>query len=80
MRKTVLPLLLLPPLTACGLFGSEPRVVNPAPPGVSYRVMNGNVAATDQRAQDYCGRYGKQAKHAKASNASDSEIVEYSCS
>ena len=80
MRVPTLPLILLPLAACSGLFGGEPQVANPAPPGVSYRVINEDVAAADRRAQDYCGRYGKAAKAQKTNEASDSKIVEYSCS
>lgn len=80
MRVPALPLILLPLAGCTGLFGGEPEVANPAPPGVSYRVLNEDVAATDRRAQDYCGRYGKTAKAQKTNAASDGKIVEYSCS
>jgi|SwirhisoilCB3_FD_contig_61_2623507_length_571_multi_3_in_0_out_0_1 hypothetical protein len=80
MRMPALPLILLPLAACSSLFGGEPQVVNPAPPGVSYRVINQDAAAADRRAQDYCGRYGKTAKTQKTDAASDGTIVEYSCS
>ena len=80
-RKTVACLLLMSPwLAGCGLFQQEPQVSNPAPPGVSFRAENGDVAATAKKAQEYCGRYGKKAKQENVSKASDSTIVQYSCS
>jgi hypothetical protein len=79
MRMPALPLILLPLAACTGPVGNEKQVARPAPPGVSYRVLNEDVAA-DRRARDYCGRYGKSAKAEKTDEASDSTIVEYSCS
>ena len=84
MRKTmqmIVPLLLPLTLAACSsLFGKDVPVENPPPPGVSYRVEDGNVAGTAAKAQEYCRRYGKKAKQQGTSKASDSTIVQYSCS
>jgi hypothetical protein len=83
MPSLVRPVAVLLLLTGCsGLFaGGDTQVVNPPPPGVSYRLGPGeDAASTDRKAQDYCARYGKTAKREKSSRATDSTIVQYSCS
>jgi hypothetical protein len=62
------------PLPA-GAAGGQPAAL-----GVSYRVVNEDVAATDQKAQDYCGRYGKTAPRKRINEAAGSKIAEYTCS
>ena len=81
MRKTIALGLLLS-LAACSSLipGKGPAEVSPPPPGVSYRVENNDIAATEKKAQDYCGRYGKKAKRQDTNTAGDSTIVQYSCS
>ena len=82
MRTSLACALLMPwLLAACsGLFaGRNADLTNPAPPGISFRALNGDVAATAARAQDYCGRYGKTAKQQGTSPAGDSVIVSYDC-
>ena len=54
-------------LAAAGLAACEPsiREVNPAPPGISYRLVGGETM--DQlkgRAEQYCAQYGKHASPA----------------
>jgi hypothetical protein len=80
LARSVAVLLLL-----CGcsnLFAGGPtKLTNPPPPGISYRLDPGEDASSaDRKAHDYCARYGKTAKREKTSQASDSTIVQYSCS
>ena len=71
--------LLLLSLTACSGLFSEEKVTTPSPPGVSYRADSSDPAATDAKAQDYCGRYGKKAKRESSSKSGNDTIVAYSC-
>jgi hypothetical protein len=76
----VLSLLLLAGCSS--LFaGGRTKLLNPPPPGISYRLDPGEEASsTDRKAHEYCARYGKTAKRGGTSQAGDSTIVQYSCS
>jgi hypothetical protein len=82
MPRLLPPLALMLLLSACSsLFaGGGQKLINPPPPGISYRVENNDLAATDRKAQDYCARYGKTAKRGEASKVADGTVVQYSCS
>ena len=64
-------------LSACSM-GQE-RPVSQAPPGISYRVQDGDLAQTNLRADQYCEQYGKRARlQGVKGNAPDS-IANYEC-
>jgi len=80
LARSIAVLLLL---SGCSsLFaGGGTKLINPPPPGVSYRLDPGeDASSTDRKAQDYCARYGETAKRGESSPAADSTIVQYSCS
>jgi len=58
---------------------NEPRIVNPAPPGVSYRVDGNDIADPNQRAAQYCGQYGKRAELKNIDHSSGDAIAVYDC-
>jgi hypothetical protein len=63
-------------LAACG---HNPSVVNPAPPGISYRFQGDDVAAANQRADQYCQQYGKQARLQTVNHSGSDNIAVYEC-
>lgn len=73
--------LLLTVLGAMMLVGcaSEPRVVDSAPPGVSYRFSGDNVAEANRRADRYCAQYGKRAQLQSVTRGAAENIAVYEC-
>lgn len=63
-------------LAACS---HDPSVVNPAPPGISYRFQGDDVASANQRADQYCQQYGKQAKLQTVNHSGSDNIAVYEC-
>ncbi len=63
-------------LAACS---HDPSVVNPAPPGISYRFQGGDVAGANRRADQYCQQYGKQAWLQTVSHSGSDNIAVYEC-
>ena len=63
-------------LAACS---HDPSVVNPAPPGISYRFQGDDVASANQRADQYCQQYGKQAKLQTVNRSGSDNIAVYEC-
>ncbi len=56
----------------------EPHIVNPPPPGISYRFKD-DIADARERAEQYCQQYGKRA-HLQSINQSGSDhIAVYDC-
>ena len=56
----------------------EPKIVNPPPPGISYRFKD-DIADARERAEQYCQQYGKRA-HLQSINQSGSDhIAVYDC-
>jgi hypothetical protein len=60
--------------------GPEAEVVNPAPPGISYRVDGPDIADVNERAARYCGQYGKRAQLKNIDHSSGAAIAVYDCS
>jgi hypothetical protein len=74
-------LVILPILVAAlALGGCAPSVsaVNPAPPGISYRLDGDSMDRLKQRARDYCGQWGKQASLDGVSGDGD-KIAKFDC-
>jgi hypothetical protein len=72
----VLLLLLAAIVAACS---QSPHVINPAPPGISYRFQGDDVANADQRAEQYCQQYGKQARRQAVKPSGSDRIAVYDC-
>lgn len=53
-------------------------MVNPAPPGISYRLDGDSMDRLNQRAQDYCGQWGKRASLEGVSGDAD-KIAKFDC-
>jgi hypothetical protein len=64
-------------LVACS---STPRVVDSAPPGISYRFDGDNIADANQRADSYCQQYGKRARLQTVNHSGSDKIAVYDCS
>ncbi len=62
-------------LAAC----SAPRVVDTAPPGISYRFDGDNIANANERADSYCQQYGKRARLQGINKAGTDNIAVYDC-
>ena len=65
-------------LLALGGCTPSIRVVNPAPPGISYRLDDESIDQLKQRAQHYCGQWGKQASLGGVSGDPD-KIANFAC-
>ena len=65
---------------AAALVGCErePHIVNPPPPGISYRFKD-NVADAQQRAEQYCLQYGKHAQLQNINQSGSDQIAVYDC-
>lgn len=74
------PWWLLPLSIAAALAGCErePRIVNPPPPGVSYRFKD-DIADARQRAEQYCRQYGKRAELQSINQSGSDHIAVYDC-
>jgi uncharacterized lipoprotein YajG len=77
MGRALLLLLAASSLAACS---STPRVVDSAPPGVSYRFEGDNIADANQRADSYCQQYGKRARLQTVNHSGSDNIAVYDCS
>jgi hypothetical protein len=75
MRRVLL-LVVVAGVAACS---HDPSVVNPAPPGISYRFQGDDVASANQRAEQYCKQYGKQARLQTVNHSGDDNIAVYEC-
>jgi hypothetical protein len=63
------------PLVGCE---REPHIVNPPPPGISYR-FNDDIADAQQRAEQYCQQYGKRAHLQNVNQSGTDQIAVYDC-
>lgn len=72
----------LPGCNGTTLFGGDDPSASQAPPGISYRVTDGDFAAAGRQAAAYCQQFGKKAALASQDKdaKSDSVIAIYSCS
>lgn len=68
-------------LVALGLAGCShnPTIVNPPPPGISYRFQGDDVASANQRADQYCQQYGKHSELRKVDSSGSDKIAVYEC-
>ena len=64
-------------LAACA---QTPRATGGAPPGISFRLQGEPIAQVDQRADQYCQRYGKHAQRTSVEHQGDTAIAVYECS
>ena len=76
MGRVLLLVVVAGGLAACS---HNPSVVNPAPPGISYRFQGEDVASANQRADQYCQQYGKQAKLQTVNHSGSDNIAVYEC-
>ena len=76
MGRVLLLVALAGGLAACS---HNPSIVNPAPPGISYRYQGDDVASANERADQYCQQYGKHS-HLQTTNHSGADnIAVYEC-
>lgn len=75
MGRALLLLVVASSVAAC----SAPRVVNSAPPGISYRFEGDNIANANERAESYCQQYGKRARLQGINKAGKDNIAVYDC-
>ena len=75
MGRALLLLAVASSLAAC----SAPRVVNSAPPGISYRFEGDNIANANERADSYCQQYSKRARLRGINKAGKDNIAVYDC-
>ena len=75
MGRAVLLLVIASGLVAC----TAPRVVNSAPPGISYRFEGDNIASANERADSYCQQYGKRARLQGINHSGSDSIAVYDC-
>jgi hypothetical protein len=75
MGRALLLLAVASSLAAC----SAPRIVNSAPPGISYRFEGDNIASANERADAYCQQYGKRARLQGINSAGKDSIAVYDC-
>ncbi len=66
---------------ACGAAAcsSQPQITGAPPPGISYRFQGDNMTEANQRAEKYCGDYGKHAKLQKVEHGGADNIAVYEC-
>lgn len=76
MGRVLLLVVLAGGLAACS---HNPTIVNPAPPGISYRYQGGDVSSANERAQQYCQQYGKQSQLQKVDHSGSDNIAVYEC-
>ena len=76
MGRVLLWVALVGGLAACS---HNQTIVNPAPPGISYRFQGDDTASADQRADQYCQQYGKQARLQKVGHSGSDNIAVYEC-
>jgi hypothetical protein len=71
----LLALTIVPSLAGCE---RTPRIVNPPPPGISYRFKD-DIADARQRAEEYCQQYGKRARLQSINQSGSDHIAVYDC-
>ena len=76
MGRALLLVVVAGGLAACS---HAPSVVNPAPPGISYRFQGDDPASANQRADQYCRQYGKQALQQSIDHSGSDNIAVYEC-
>ncbi len=76
MRRIGILCLILIGLAGCT---GAPQIINPAPPGVSFRFQGGDIAAANQRADHYCGQFGKRAQLGSVNHQGTDNIAVYQC-
>ena len=59
---------------------TEPRISNPAPPGVSYRFTGDDIGNSNVRADRYCAQFGKRAHLSSVRRGGAENIANYECS
>jgi len=76
MGRGMLLVIVVVGLAACS---RDPSVVNSAPPGISYRFQGDDTASANQRADQYCHQYGKQARLQTVNHSGSDNIAVYEC-
>ena len=69
-------------LAAAGLLAacsSQSHAISQAPPGISYRFQGDDIASTNQRANQYCQQYGRQARLQTVNHSGSDNIAVYDC-
>jgi hypothetical protein len=77
MRPSLLAILLPSLLAAC--TAGQPQIVEPPPPGISYRIENGDVSATNRQADRYCQEHGKRAHLESIDRSNADPLAVYRC-
>ena len=76
MGRVLLLVVLAGGFAACS---HNPSIVNPPPPGISYRYQGDDVASANERAGQYCQQYGKQAQLQTVNQSGSDNIAVYEC-
>jgi hypothetical protein len=76
MGRVLLLVVLAGGLAACS---HNPSIVNPAPPGISYRYQGDDVASANERADQYCQQYGKHSDLQTVNHSGNDNIAVYEC-
>lgn len=66
-------------LGGCSLFESKPpKIVNPPPPGISYR-FHDNVQEVTPKAESYCAQWHEKATLSKTTRQGTGKIAQFDC-
>ncbi|HJT05763.1 MAG TPA: hypothetical protein VJ747_02495 [Stellaceae bacterium] len=76
MGRVLLLVVLAGGLAACS---HNPTIVNPAPPGISYRYQGDDVSSANERAEQYCQQYGKHSRLQTVNHSGSDNIAVYEC-
>ena len=78
MHRSIASIFVALALAGCSLLRNEsPKVINPAPPGIAYRVHSTDKARSE--AERYCGKWHKKAKLSKISPSGTEKIASFDC-
>ncbi len=78
MNRSIASIFIALALAGCSLLRNEhPTVVNPAPPGIAYRVHSTDKALSE--AERYCGKWHKKAKFSRISPSGSEKIASFDC-
>ncbi|HEY0523363.1 MAG TPA: hypothetical protein VGD08_08235 [Stellaceae bacterium] len=77
MRLSLLAIMLPLLLPAC--TAGQPQIVEAPPPGISYRIEDGDVSATNQQADRYCQEHGKRAHLDSIDRSHADPLAVYRC-
>jgi putative hemolysin len=67
------------PLLLAACASRQPEIIEAPPPGISYRIENGNVSATNRQADQYCQEHGKRAHLESIDRSRADPLAVYRC-